>query len=376
MLNCRYDSLEEDTVHSRWIVTACLLVMVLALALVPFMVRAEPLKADFEAHPPTSGIAPFTARFFDHSAAEFSRLWNFGDGGTSTLPDPEHTYANPGSYTVSLTAYDQTGTISDTKTIPNCIVVSSEGGGFPYPSPTPGITDTYPTVTATTVPSTTATPALTGTIEVISVPAGAMFSLDGVEQGITPITVYTVQVGKHSVKVNTKGYVDNQTSVTVENQKTVQLKIVLTASSAKPSSSPTPTQSPVATMTATPTAEAQKAAVYQTPTTPEKKGTGSVIFFCDDCKPSDWIGNGYVVLPYTKGMIFENVPAGGITITVYYSDYGGSPDMSTYHSQYQINLHPGETITVHGQRHFAPGFTTLLVVLAIAGIIGFRRLLR
>jgi|GEM_PF-5630762 len=360
--------------HSRWIATACLLVLASALALVPFMVRAEPLKADFEAHPPTSGIAPFTARFFDHSAAEFSRLWNFGDGGTSTLPDPEHTYANPGSYTVSLTAYDQTGTISDTKTIPNCIIVSSEGGELPYPSPTPGITDTYPTVTATTVPSTTVTPALTGTIEVISVPAGAMFSLDGFEQGITPYTAYAVQVGKHTVKVHTKGYVDNETPVTVENQKTVQLKIVLAASSAK--ATPTLTQSIVATITETSTTEAQKAAVYQTTTTPEKKGTGRVIFFCDDCKPSDWIGNGYVVLPYTKGMIFENVPAGGRTITVYYSDYWGSPDMSTYHSQYQINLHPGETITVHGQRHFAPGFTTLLVVLAIAGIIGFRRLRR
>jgi len=60
-----------DNLHS-------LLVLVSALALVPFTVVAEPLSADFVAHDPTTGIAPFTARFFDHSTAEFSRLWNFG----------------------------------------------------------------------------------------------------------------------------------------------------------------------------------------------------------------------------------------------------------------------------------------------------------
>ncbi len=32
-------------------------------------------------------------------------LWEFGDGNTSTLPNPQHTYAQPGVYTVCLTAY-------------------------------------------------------------------------------------------------------------------------------------------------------------------------------------------------------------------------------------------------------------------------------
>ena len=36
-------------------------------------------------------------------------LWQFGDGATSTQENPMHAYANPGSYTVSLTAYNGTG---------------------------------------------------------------------------------------------------------------------------------------------------------------------------------------------------------------------------------------------------------------------------
>lgn len=35
--------------------------------------------------------------------------WNFGDGNTSSLKDPVHTYATAGNYTVMLTAYDANG---------------------------------------------------------------------------------------------------------------------------------------------------------------------------------------------------------------------------------------------------------------------------
>jgi PKD repeat protein len=43
-----------------------------------------------------------------------SYLWNFGDGNTSTLQNPPHTYATPGNYTVSLTVTNTCG--SDTQT--------------------------------------------------------------------------------------------------------------------------------------------------------------------------------------------------------------------------------------------------------------------
>ena len=45
--------------------------------------------------------------FFDlSSGTPTSWLWNFGDGTTSTLPNPRHTYLAAGSYTVTLNVYD------------------------------------------------------------------------------------------------------------------------------------------------------------------------------------------------------------------------------------------------------------------------------
>ncbi|MDD4372763.1 MAG: PKD domain-containing protein [Bacteroidales bacterium] len=45
-----------------------------------------------------------------------SWLWDFGDGNTSTLQNPSHTYNNAGSYTVSLTIGNGTSTDTEIKT--------------------------------------------------------------------------------------------------------------------------------------------------------------------------------------------------------------------------------------------------------------------
>lgn len=47
-------------------------------------------------------------------------LWDFGDGSTSPEQDPMHTYLNPGSYTVSLTATNAFG--SDGSVLPGAVV--------------------------------------------------------------------------------------------------------------------------------------------------------------------------------------------------------------------------------------------------------------
>jgi hypothetical protein len=349
-----------------------LLVMLSAFALIPVAASADTLTADFIAHDSfTHGFAPFTAQFEDRSTAEFSRVWSFGDGQTSTESNPSHTYTNPGSYTVSITVYDSTGTQSNTKTIADYIVVAEDPmHAATTTTPVPGATTYSPTSTTTTVPSTTATPAMSGAIEVTSLPTGAMVTLDNVQQGITPITLYTVAVGQHTVIVHDKGYVDNVTSVMVEYQKTLQMNIILASSGAKPSLSSTPPQSPVATITAAPTAEGQKAAVYQTTAPLVKKGTGAIKFLCDNCAfPKHFVylnGKGYNISNVNQGINFPDLEPGNYLITIV------DTQMTCQQEPYKVVLSPGEKVTVKGHA-CTPGFTTLLAVLAIAGIIGLRR---
>ena len=58
-------------------------------------------------------ISRLTANFTDTSTDSdgtiASRLWNFGDGTTSTAANPSHTYAAAGTYTVTLTVTDDDG---------------------------------------------------------------------------------------------------------------------------------------------------------------------------------------------------------------------------------------------------------------------------
>ena len=74
--------------------------------------------ADFMGKPRT-GDGPLVVQFTDTSSGHIeSRLWNFGDGTTSTELNPIHTYMhrNIGTYTVSLTARGMGGTDTETKT--------------------------------------------------------------------------------------------------------------------------------------------------------------------------------------------------------------------------------------------------------------------
>lgn len=63
------------------------------------------------------GFAPLTVTFTDESKFASSWSWDFGDGSeVSTEQNPTHTYANPGTYTVELTATNAQGTSVGTKT--------------------------------------------------------------------------------------------------------------------------------------------------------------------------------------------------------------------------------------------------------------------
>jgi PKD repeat protein len=76
----------------------------------------EPPVADFTANPP-DGNSPLAVAFTDISAhLPVNWTWDFGDGSTSTEKNPEHIYAAPGNYTVSLFVMNDEGSNSTAKT--------------------------------------------------------------------------------------------------------------------------------------------------------------------------------------------------------------------------------------------------------------------
>ena len=64
----------------------------------------------------TTGLAPFSVSFSDSSSGNISAWeWDFGDGATSTLQHPSHTYTETGTYAVQLTVSGSAGSQTLTK---------------------------------------------------------------------------------------------------------------------------------------------------------------------------------------------------------------------------------------------------------------------
>jgi PKD repeat protein len=201
-----------------------------------------------------------------------SYLWEFGDGTTSTLQNPTHTYANGGTYTVKLTTTNACGSTSITKTVslipapeasfttsgsPGCapqtvtftntsIGATSFNWSFPGATP-PASTDTSPVVvydqpgtyTATLVAiNTSGTDTATATIQIGTVPgAGFSSSTSGLIATFTNSTTngtsYSWDFGDGSTSTET----DPTHSYTADGVYTV----VLTATNACGSSTVTQT---------------------------------------------------------------------------------------------------------------------------------------
>ncbi|MGC9361430.1 MAG: PKD domain-containing protein [Candidatus Syntrophosphaera sp.] len=83
-----------------------------------FTIMDEPIPpvADFSADV-TSGYEPLAVHFTDESVAGCGTItswsWNFGDGGTSTQQNPQHTYQNAGVYDVTLTVTNSSSLSDD-----------------------------------------------------------------------------------------------------------------------------------------------------------------------------------------------------------------------------------------------------------------------
>ncbi len=94
-------------------------------------VTVPPPTAAFTAAP-VRGNAPLTVTFTDGSSGgPTTWSWDFGDGGTSSAPSPEHTYDTVGIYTVALTVANAGG--ATTEITVDCISVLP-------PPPTPAFT--------------------------------------------------------------------------------------------------------------------------------------------------------------------------------------------------------------------------------------------
>jgi parallel beta-helix repeat protein len=82
---------------------------------------------------PVSGNAPLNVTFRDNTAGSATAWnWSFGDGTYSTEKNPVHTYSAPGNYTVKLTASNEAG--SNTKTKSNYIKVTGTASPAPVAS--------------------------------------------------------------------------------------------------------------------------------------------------------------------------------------------------------------------------------------------------
>jgi PKD repeat protein len=78
-----------------------------------------------------------TATFTNTSSNTNEYLWNFGDGNTSTLQNPVHTYASAGTYTVTLQSINDCNTVSSSQTIQFIFIPIA---GFTTSNPSNGCT--------------------------------------------------------------------------------------------------------------------------------------------------------------------------------------------------------------------------------------------
>lgn len=86
------------------------------------------------------GCAPLITNFTNTSINATQWLWNFGDGTTSTLKTPSHTYSLPGDYNVSLIVSDSKG-CSDTLILNSYIHVINPIASY---TPPPTVTGCVP----------------------------------------------------------------------------------------------------------------------------------------------------------------------------------------------------------------------------------------
>ena len=111
-------------------------------------------------------------------------------------------------------------------------------------------------------------------LTVTSDPAGAMVSLDGMERGITPVTITGLSTGLHKLTVTLSGYQDYSTWVRISIDKT---KTVHATLKVKGGSTPVPTTVPTTAPTQRPLNPWNPNSVPIPTLPPSSGGTGSIL---------------------------------------------------------------------------------------------------
>ncbi|MCL2460143.1 MAG: PEGA domain-containing protein [Euryarchaeota archaeon] len=149
----------------------------------------EPLAAAFTFEDTRSFyIAPTTFHFEDQSTGNpEAYFWKFGDGETSVVQNPQHTYRKPGLYTVSLIV--SKGSETSTATSDTVIHIIE-----PRPIPIPR---------------------QNGILAIGSIPQGADIYLNGAYYGQTPIRIPNLTPNRYQVRLVKPGYHDSVTTIPV-----------------------------------------------------------------------------------------------------------------------------------------------------------------
>lgn len=127
-----YETLHQDTAHKFFAISDS----VILKHKTNWRINTFNLHADF-----TSAALGSTITFTNNSTHFNFVSWKFGDGNISSLPNPQHTYALPGTYTVTLYAMNVncTDSISKVMTINSTGISESESRVedlLVYPNPT------------------------------------------------------------------------------------------------------------------------------------------------------------------------------------------------------------------------------------------------
>lgn len=86
----------------------------------------------------TNNCSPINVQLTDHSTNAIAWQWDFGDGYTSTLQNPSHTYATNGSYSITLHSFGTLGCVSTYK-YTNAVILAAPVASF-NANYTPGCT--------------------------------------------------------------------------------------------------------------------------------------------------------------------------------------------------------------------------------------------